>query len=323
MSKEAVWCRRILFVPALLAWVGMALAFVPGLPWPLSVAGHFWVQYGVVLVVTAVFAASFSHRRRHLVWLLLGVVVNGVRLLPLVMPEAAAVSSASHVYRALFLNIHHDNTNSEAIARLIQQADADIVAFVELMPEMERALGDALSPYAYVQQVGIPGYHARVIYSRLPVAAGGYGVVPDRERPSAVMRVLADERPLTIIAAHLNSPIRAENEAVRAREKAGLAAFVQAQATPVLLLADLNDTPWHADFLAFLQESGLRNGRDGQGLHPTWPTTMPPLMLPIDHALITPDITIHSFTTLPAPGSDHRAILIEFSLNGAEVETGN
>ncbi|RMD49461.1 MAG: hypothetical protein D6835_05355, partial [Candidatus Thermofonsia bacterium] len=322
MSKEAVWRRRLLFAPAMLAWVGMALAFVPGLPWPLSVAGHFWVQYGVLLAVTAVFAVPIPRWRRHLIWLLLGVVVNGVRLLPMVMPPVTAVSSAAAappVYRALFLNIHYDNTNSEAIARLIQQADADIVAFVELMPEMERALGDALSPYAYGQQVGIPGYHARVIYSRLPVAAGGYGVVPDRERPSAVMRVLVDGRPLTIIAAHLNSPIRAENEAVRARERAGLAAFVQAQSTPVLLLGDLNDTPWHADFLAFLRESGLRNGRDGQGLHPTWPTTMPPLMLPIDHALVTPDITIRSFTTLPAPGSDHRAILVEFSLNGEGV----
>ncbi|GAB4276716.1 MAG: hypothetical protein Kow0080_27150 [Candidatus Promineifilaceae bacterium] len=308
----------MLLVPAFLACVGMTLAFAPGLPWPLSVAGHFWVQYGVVLLVTAVLATPFPRWRKHLIWLLLGMAVNGMRLLPMVMPAVTASETVATtpVYRALFLNVLYDNTDSQAIASLIRQADADIVAFVELMPEMERTLGVALSSYAYVQQVGIPGYHARVIYSRLPVVAGGYGVVPDRERPSAVMRVLADGRPLTIVAAHFNSPIRAENEAIRARERAGLVAFVRAQNNPVLLLGDLNDTPWHADFLAFLRASGLRNGRDGLGLHPTWPTTIPLFMLPIDHALTTPDITIYHFTTLPVSGSDHRAILIEFSLNG-------
>ena len=86
---------------------------------------------------------------------------------------------------------------------------------------------------------------------------------------------------------------------------------------PVLLLGDMNLTPWSPAFADLLQQTGLRDGRLGFGLLPTWPARWGVLGIPIDHALISPAVTIHQMEIGRDVGSDHRPLVIEFSVSGS------
>jgi endonuclease/exonuclease/phosphatase (EEP) superfamily protein YafD len=79
---------------------------------------------------------------------------------------------------------------------------------------------------------------------------------------------------------------------------------------PVLLVGDLNATPW---------SHGMRLLRDGTDLgyrspDPAWTATWYSFYLlgiPIDHALATPPLVIARREIGPSVGSDHRPQLLE------------
>jgi len=64
-----------------------------------------------------------------------------------------------------------------------------------------------------------------------------------------------------------------------------------------------------------VQVSGLKDGRSGFGIHPTWPAQFSLMGIPIDHLLISPELSVHHFTTGPHVGSDHLPVLFSFSLH--------
>ncbi len=276
--------------------------------WPFDLTSHFRVLYVLGLTGTAVF---FLLRRRYR---MAGVatffaLLNGWVILPMYrpLPESAV---ASPVYRAVSYNIHYENPSVDPLITFIQTNQPDFFVLVETTDAQLTALKPLEAEYPYVHRAYFKGHESRVIFSRHPFVQTSQ--VADVERPSAVVQLLFNGQPLTLIAAHPNSPVRPENSLLQQQQFHHLAQFIARQNTPVLLLGDLNTTPWSAVFRQFNQESGLQNGRIHFGIQPTWPTPWP--FIPIDHALVSPGITIHQFQTGPSLGSDHTPILIEFSL---------
>ena len=78
----------------------------------------------------------------------------------------------------------------------------------------------------------------------------------------------------------------------------------------VLLLGDLNASVWGRHYRHFEDATGLRNARRGKGILPTWPTFMPPAMIPIDHVLVSSRIGIADIKTGPRIGSDHLPLIV-------------
>jgi len=84
---------------------------------------------------------------------------------------------------------------------------------------------------------------------------------------------------------------------------------------PVLLMGDLNTTPWSYVFKDLLRRTGLHNSLIGRGIQPSWPAPYPPLLIPLDHVLTSRDIIIHNRFTGPATGSDHYPVIVDFSIS--------
>jgi endonuclease/exonuclease/phosphatase (EEP) superfamily protein YafD len=82
---------------------------------------------------------------------------------------------------------------------------------------------------------------------------------------------------------------------------------------PLVVLGDLNITAFSPHFQDLLAHSGLRSAAEGAGWRPTWPTFMPLAGIQIDHALVSPDITVLNFERGPFTGSDHWPIVVELS----------
>ena len=86
------------------------------------------------------------------------------------------------------------------------------------------------------------------------------------------------------------------------------------QKHPVLLLGDLNTTPWSFHFQHLLKESGLKNSMKGFGHQPSWPSNIPFLRIPLDHVLHSEEITIHNRMIGRNIGSDHLPVIVDFSI---------
>ena len=87
---------------------------------------------------------------------------------------------------------------------------------------------------------------------------------------------------------------------------------------PVLLLGDLNVSPWSYHFKRLLRQSGLRDGTLGKGFQPTWPTSLLPLLIPIDHCLYSLGIHVVYRIVGKDVGSDHYPVVVDFVFAGSE-----
>jgi endonuclease/exonuclease/phosphatase (EEP) superfamily protein YafD len=104
-----------------------------------------------------------------------------------------------------------------------------------------------------------------------------------------------------------------------------LAPVLGQMAETSILAGDLNATPWSAASTRVAEAAGMTPvGPAG----PTWlHRRLPELLrfagLPIDRIFAKGDVVAHSAATLEASGSDHLPVLLEFSLNAAEPESGD
>jgi endonuclease/exonuclease/phosphatase (EEP) superfamily protein YafD len=92
------------------------------------------------------------------------------------------------------------------------------------------------------------------------------------------------------------------------------AEWVRGLQQPVGILGDLNTTGWSHEYRRFVSKARIRSARDKFGVHPTWRSKLPLLLMPIDHILFNEPLQALHTKTGAIPGSDHRYILAKLRL---------
>ena len=77
---------------------------------------------------------------------------------------------------------------------------------------------------------------------------------------------------------------------------------------PMVVMGDLNISPWSTHFRDFVNSAKLHDGRRGQGVLPTWPTEMPLMQIPLDHILFNAGVRVLSMQASSDVKSDHKII---------------
>lgn len=279
--------------------------------WWSELLAHFRWQYvwaGAILALVALWRRWRAAGGLALAMVLL----NLAPLLPLYTAAAPSPPATAVTYRALALNTWEGSVSTEAMERLVNETDPDLIVLVEAPSDWPPAL-ELSRRYPHVAQAVIGEEEARLVLSRYPFAAAP-SEIADLERPSAVVQVELPDGVLTVFATHVVTPMTPDRWADRNRQLATVAAATRAQPGPVLLMGDLNNTPWAPTFTQFVRAAGLEDGRRGFGRQPTWPMSFPAPRLPLDHALASPEVAITNFQTGPDVGSDHLPIIVDFTL---------
>jgi endonuclease/exonuclease/phosphatase (EEP) superfamily protein YafD len=99
----------------------------------------------------------------------------------------------------------------------------------------------------------------------------------------------------------------------RNRQLVEIARFLAAQTGPLVLLGDLNTTPWNFYFQRLLADSGLRSSAEGRGYQASWPGAPFLLRIPLDHVLLSPELRVVRREIGPDVGSDHLPVIVEFT----------
>ena len=295
--------------------VATALAVLP-LPWPLSLAEHFQLQYLVVAVALA--AIALAARR----WALADASViiallHLIAIAPHLRGEAPAAATGATPVRVLLLNVHTSNTDHVAVRALIERVDPDVVALVEVDRGWLEALAPTLQGYAgrleeaRRDNFGVALYHRRAL---LEGRIARVGV----DLPSVIARIDTGGVPLTLILTHPLPPVDRDTARANADQLDAIADVARSTAGARVVLGDLNATPWSRPFTRLVARSGLRDSRDGFGLQATFPSgpawaTL--LQIPIDHALVSPEVAVVARRVEAPVGSDHLPVVLDLAVS--------
>lgn len=287
--------------------------------WAYDALSNFRLYY--LLPLAAITLFTLWRQKYWLFWpTLLFALLNFIFIAPYYLPIPTA-SAAATTYnssdqpplRLLMSNVYYYNQEVDELMAYITAQDPDIVVLVEMTSELKRAMRPLYEQYPY--QLDAP-YQENIILSRLPFQASWYDHQSNRRRPDAIGQFVWQGQPFTLIGTHPSTPLSHTQMARRNAHLAHLAEQSRAFSPygPVIVTGDFNTTPFSVHFQTILREGGLRDGRYGFGLHNSWPRQIPFLRIPIDHFLHTPNIQVNHFDSGPFGGSDHRPIVVEFSV---------
>jgi endonuclease/exonuclease/phosphatase (EEP) superfamily protein YafD len=279
--------------------------------WFLDLFSHFRVQY-LQLCLVPFIVALWLRRDKRAVALVMLVCLNYTFVLPLYFGKPAPPTEKP--FRAMLMNINANNGNTELVLGSIRQAAPDILLLEEVTLKWASELEVLNATYPYRIAEPQEGCFGIMLLSKYPLEHGAVVQIGIAGVPSIITEVHLPQDVVSIIGTHPLPPVSAEGSLQRNIQLAAIPDMVHQQKHPVLLIGDLNTTPWSPYFKQLLNESGLKNSMKGFGHQPSWPVNHFFLRIPLDHVLHSPEITIHNRMILRDVGSDHFPVIVDFSV---------
>jgi endonuclease/exonuclease/phosphatase (EEP) superfamily protein YafD len=314
---------RLALAAALIFGAVTAASYLGDLWWGFDLATHFRPQLALAGTVAAL-AAAVAVARVPAALLFAAALANAAPLLPRVSGATELDCASPRGLRFLTLNLHGRGTDPAAFRDLIADERPDVVLLTE-MPRDLAPLTDgpasALPGYRLVDRRG-SGFDL-ALFSRWPFgewsidrSAGGHLPVivadicpgaPATDEANAESRAAC----LRLVGLHAARPLEGEAKPQDAQLRRAAQFAAAAPDGRVVLLGDLNLTPWSPRFRTLLAEAGLRDAGLEQPLAATWRSPVPLVGLPIDHVLTGPGLTVTCARTGPEVGSDHLPVIAD------------
>jgi len=225
--------------------------------------------------------------------------------------------------RVFMANVLTRNQHHDQIIAQIRAADPDLIAILELSSKLEASLQREFSSTHeyFVSESQDDGNFGIGLWSRYPLSHARVFHLNAPILPSIEADIQVSSCPIQFTVTHPLPPIGARNFGHRNQHLALLAQRIRKRqqiepSCAQILLGDLNLTPWSPLFDDFLALTGLQNAAAGRGLQPTWyrwPAF--PFGLLLDHGLHSRNMHCDRRAILSANGSDHRAVVFDFSMN--------
>jgi len=293
--------------------VSTVLGFLGAFGWVLDLFSHFRVQYFLALSVVSLILLIPRHYKCAGGFGALAL-VNLWTIAPLYFGGSTAPNNAAPRYRALQINVNTGRGEVASVARVLQQYAPDIVLLEEVSARWIYGLRGALEQYPYSKTEPRGDNFGIGLYSKLPFARSEIVSLGPAGVPSVLAELKTPAGLCTVIGTHPLPPVGARNSRFRNEQLGELPALVRTATSPVLLLGDLNISPWSPHFRRLLRNSGLRDSSRGWGPQPTWPTHNLLLRIPIDHCLHSASVHIAGRLVGPNVGSDHYPVIVDFTI---------
>jgi len=311
--KYSTYFNKIAWAVAGLITVVSLLGFLGSLHWTLDLLSHFRVQY-LQLALLVAGACLWVRRNKCAVVLICLAAFNYAFVLPLYMGKPNTTGAQNPPVRAMLMNLNASNGNTEQVLKTIETADPDLIVLEEVTPSWAFELSQLSETYPHHIVEPREGCFGITLLSKLPVSQGKVVEIGSAGVPSILATVHLPQGDCSLIATHPVPPIGAEYARHRNNQLAELPELIREQKYPVLLIGDLNTSPWSPYFSKLLRNSGLKDSMKGFGFQPTWPSSNPFIRIPIDHMLHAPKILIHNRMVGGDIGSDHFPVIIDFSV---------
>jgi vancomycin resistance protein VanJ len=329
------WLIRYWFdVAFVLVCMACLLSFFGQKGWSMDVLASFRLPFILAFAGFAVVYVLRGTWRQGLVCLLLlGINVSQwVFYLPqlsLIKPVDKPVD-----LKILQFNVWKLNREPNKVYQLLDQEKPDVVALEEYTRHQDYVLSRELKkrfPYAVVRvdmTQSVDDLESEgednALYSRLPLDNVRVWVTQhDHKLPKPntekviVATIRVKGQPVDVMVMHTASPTQQHRYYHQKFHMAMLEDHLDEMAPNVVLMGDLNATPWSWTMRRLLRQTGLKDSNEGVGIWPTWPRWLP--LLPLDQVLYKGRLQLVSRRVLPAAGSDHLPVVATFHLSATKL----
>ncbi len=295
----------VIIVLAVLSLAG----FFYGLGWQIELLSSPRPAFMIVAMLAGVGFAA----RKYLTMAVVSAMVllfNAIIVFPFFLP-------ANHSGRTLgTFTVLHINTNEGGIdVETIISDGADVVLLQEVTPQFNDEL-TGLAGYTMVDSNPADGGEGSAILTKndteFPVTSTEPLVAPTGNITMLTAQVEVGERTVSLLSAHATRPTNSATNDSQLDELEMIATWsqqVRSDGRDVVVVGDLNVTPWSSRYKRMLDDGSLAESMNGYGLQNTWPTSAPGLLrLPIDNAAHSVGIDVWSRETFPVEGSNHSAL---------------
>jgi endonuclease/exonuclease/phosphatase (EEP) superfamily protein YafD len=309
-----------LFLTAIALTATLCIMLAPRI-WLMDLAVHFRLQYSVLaLVACAILIATGEMRVAALAFLVAAVnaLVAARLLYPRRSPKAPASPPAhSPTIRLASINVFFRNRQFQRVIDFIARERPDVVVLVEINREWEKALAGVDKEYAHRYTARGKKGKGITVLSRWPLLAAG--MLPGYSDVQAALAATLEihGHKVQLLGVHTTWPMGGRRSGLRNQQLQFLGEYARAQSGALVIVGDLNVSPFSPHFQGFLAAGDLRSASQGHGWQPTWPTFMPAAGIQIDHAVTSAAISVTRFRRGASVGSDHLPIVIEFVLHAS------
>ena len=284
--------------------------FLGRFSWFLDLFSHFRAQYLIGLSILGLLLLLGRRLRTGVVFIAFAG-INYCIILPLYFGGQPAAPEGAQTFRAMLLNVNTRLGDAKRVKQVIQEEDPDILVLEEISSQWVLDLQWLANSHPYSRVQSREDNFGIGLFSKFPLEDDEIVYIGDAGVPSIVATIDTGRRKLGVIATHPLPPTGPANSQWRNDQLDRLPDYVRSS-LPLLLLGDLNTTPWNYHFRRLLQRTGLIDSSQGRGIQPTWPNYNPLLLIPIDHCLHSPDIFVVSKRVGAAVGSDHYPVIVDF-----------
>jgi endonuclease/exonuclease/phosphatase (EEP) superfamily protein YafD len=277
--------------------------------WALALTSHFKMQY-LILSLCCLLVLLWT---RLWWWVLLGclgVVLNTIVVLPWYF-QNTSVKPQSHHLKLLLSNVNFKNRKYASLIQLVATEKPDIVILQEGNRHWIQRL-TKIFPYFIAPPKS--HYFGTSVFSQLPFEETQILQLGSRVLESLHLKIKVKGKMISLLTTHPFPPIRQYFFEKRNNQLFAVKSFLQSLSEPKILIGDLNISMWSPFYIELLEKTGLVNARQGFGLLPTWPTFLPIFMIPIDHCLVSSDITVVNIKKGQSIGSDHLPLIVELAI---------
>ena len=214
-------------------------------------------------------------------------------------------------------NVLQTNREADRLIRVLREADADVMLFVETDDWWRERLDVLLKTHPHTVQRPLSNTYGMLLYSRLPLSDTSIDFLVEPDIPSIQAHVqLADDATVWLNCVHPRPPAPGENDESKERDAELLLVGKRVcdAEEPVVVCGDLNDVAWSRTTRLFQKTSRLVDPRKGRGMFSTFHAKFPGLRFPLDHILHSTKFRLVEMRRLAYVGSDHFPVVATLSL---------
>lgn len=307
------------------------LGFLGRTHFAIDLFSHFRVQY-LVIAAVVLLLCLVCRRWKLAIGAAAAAVVNAAMILPLYHAPTAAAAPQATPLTVASVNLQFVNYDEDAIEDFLNHTDAEVVVLIELTYWHEEALEDMDTPFRLV--LTEPADHAFgigvMVRDTLPDTIALEDVRSRMIGPDHIVRLAVeidlsvDDTPVRLLGIHPPPPMRDWAWRNRNDILASTGRIAAESDRPLVVIGDLNTTPWSPAFTDMLETGGLHNTQRGFGVQGTWPLKRNlPFTIPIDHCVVSDEWVVLDRRVGPETGSDHLPLTVTLALRPPEPADGS
>ncbi|MEW4489355.1 endonuclease/exonuclease/phosphatase family protein [Thalassoglobus sp. JC818] len=320
--KTVNWLTVISALVAVAVVIPTVLSLMARWFWPLDLLTHFRIQIAAIqLAVAAILLliGRFKIAIIPVVALIWNVTWFGEYLIPHRQVDETSVQVdesdlTSNKLRVMSVNVFTRNRNHDRLIEVIRKHQPDIVLILEVNDRWSRALQQLNADYPHSLHSPREDNFGMAVFSRIPFIESGFQQIGRASLPMFRGQVQLDSERIEILGFHVLPPTRTEGAMSRNEDLVAIAQIAEESPHPMIVLGDMNCTPWSPYFRDVCRTGKLRDSRIGFEISGTWPAGNPFVRLPIDHILVSPEFSVTSFSNCNNISSDHLPVLATLRL---------